>query len=274
MKTRLRNGCTLYHESHGAGEPLVLIAGTGCDHQYWRLQVAEYQKSHRVIVLDTRGAGQSTVSPDPGSYSSELLADDLAELLAALRVDAAHVAGHSLGSCIAQQLALRHPSLVRSLQLHATWAHADAWLQRAFIGTTRYPLALGDKHETFRTVSMWMLSPEYLNTRAPERVADMVVSCLIRNEHLQANEGMLGHLAADAAHDTREDLDRIGVPTLVTAGETDLLIPARYGEAVAQAIPQAQFHLFRGPRSSHAYNWELAEEFNDVTSHFLRKVIR
>src|SRR5487761_1566282 len=270
MLADLSTGVSLHYERTGSGDPVVLIAGTGCDHTYWDLQVPEYASQFEVIRLDTRGSGQSTVVSNPGSYSPAVMADDIAELLTTLGVSPAHVSGHSLGSCIAQQLALRHPHLVRSLQLHATWAFADAWLQRAFIGTTRYPLALGDLQTTFKTVSMWMLSPEYLETRQPPRVAEMVTKCLVRNPHMQANEGMLGHLNADKVHDTREQLSEISVPTLVTAGEADLLIPARYGHDVADRIPAAGFHLFCGSRSCHAYNWELAEEFTAVTLEFMK----
>jgi pimeloyl-ACP methyl ester carboxylesterase len=272
VEAQISRGITLYYEQSGAGDPLVLIAGTGCDHEYWRLQETEYAKDREVILLDTRGAGQSTVVRDPDTYTPAVMADDVAELVRHLGHDRVDVAGHSLGSCIAQQLALRHPSLVRSVQLHATWAFADAWLSRAFIGTTQYPLALGDLQMTFRTVSMWMLSPEYLATWQPPTVAEMVNRCLVRNEHMQANEGMLGHLHADKVHDTREQLAAITAPTLVTAGEADLLIPARYGKEVASLIPGARYHEFAGPRSSHAYNWELVEEFNRVTSEFLRSV--
>ena len=273
MNAELSGGVTLYYETAGSGDPIVLIAGTGCDHAYWEHQAARYTSEGReVILLDTRGSGRSTVVRDPESYTPAVLADDVAELLTTLGRDQVDVSGHSLGSCIAQELALRHPQLVRSLQLHATWAFADTWLERAFIGTTRYPLALGDLQTTFKTVSMWMLSPEYLETRQPPLVADMVERCLIRNPHMQANEGMLGHLHADDVHDTRDRLGSLSVPTLVTAGEADMLIPARYGREVADLIPGARYHLFTGPRSSHAYNWELVDEFNDVTCEFLRTV--
>ncbi len=268
----LSSGMRLYHERHGSGTPLVLIAGTGCDHVFWTLQVPAYAANHEVILLDHRGAGQSDAPEDVGTYTPAALADDVAELLDQLGVGAAHVAGHSLGSCIAQELALRHPDKVLSAQLHATWARADTWLQRAFIGTTRYPLERGDLQGTFKVVTMWMLSPVYLDTWQPQRVADMVSAAFIKNPHLSAGEGMLGHLRADSVHDTLDRLSEITVPTLVTAGECDVLIPPRYGENVAEKIPRAEFHLFLGERSSHAYPWEMEDEFNRVTAEFLDKV--
>lgn len=56
------------------------------------------------------------------------MADDAAAVLRALDVDAAHVAGFSGGRVIAQELALRHPELVRSLVLQSTWSAPDAYL--------------------------------------------------------------------------------------------------------------------------------------------------
>jgi pimeloyl-ACP methyl ester carboxylesterase len=83
---------------------------------------------------------------------------------------------------------------------------------------------------------------------------------------------MLGHLRADEVHDTLDRLAEIRVPVLVTAGEWDVLIPSRYGQEVAARIPGADFHVFPGERSSHAYPWEMEDEFNRVTSEFLERV--
>lgn len=264
----LPSGIQLYYERFGSGTPVVLIGGTGCDHAFWQLQIPVYAAEHEVIAFDNRGSGQSSVPTDVDSYSAEVMAQDLLGLLDALGIESAHLSGHSLGSCIAQHAALIDQSRVRSLQLHATWAKPDRWLSQGFIGTTRYPLALGDRQATFKAVSMWMLSPEYLETRQPARVADVVTSTFITNPHLQANEGMLGHLHADDVQDTTDRLGSITVPTLVTAGQADVLIPPRYGRVVADLIPGAQYHEFLGERSSHAYPWELESEFNSVTLDF------
>jgi pimeloyl-ACP methyl ester carboxylesterase len=265
----LDTGIHVYYERYGSGTPIVLIAGTSCDHTFWSFQVPKYASAHEVILLDNRGAGRSSVVADVSSYSPAIMAGDVVALLDVLGVDAAHIAGHSLGSCIAQELALCHPDRVLSAQLHATWARSDQWLKQAFIGTTRYPLAQGDAQFTFKTAMMWMLSPQYLETRQPQRVADMVTRSFVKNPHLQANDGMLGHLWADEVHDTADRLSAVRVPVLVTAGEADYLIPARYGRAVANLIPDARIHVFEGDRSSHALPWEMEEEFTEVTSTFL-----
>lgn len=269
---RTSEGVDIYYERDGSGdEPVVLIHGTGVDHVWWDLQAAPLLDDGRytVIRLNMRGAGRSTVLKDMSRYSMEMMAHDVIGVLDQERIDRAHFIGHSLGSCVAQEIALQFPDRVRSLQLHATWARADTWMKRAWIGTSEYSLRLGDVQQTFKTITMWAFSPEYLETWGPEHVAVQFRRTLLENPYLQANEGMLGHLAADKAHDTVARLPQIKAPTLVTAGEADYLIPPRYSEQVARLITGSRYHLFTGPRSSHAYSWEMVDEFNRMMFDFL-----
>lgn len=269
MIHQVPGGPQIHYEVSGSGTPVVLIAGTGCDDTWWALQRDVFAQHYTVITPHMRGAGRSTVYPDPESYSSEVMADDVASLLEALDLGPAHVVGHSLGSCIAQQLAIRHPNVVASAQLHATWARADEWLRSAFIATTDFALAQGNRHAAFRTVKMWVFSPHYLATRTPARVAETVAAAFINNPHLEAGPGLRGHLHADRHHDTRAALAQIDVPVLVTAGELDASFPPRYGRWVYEQLPRARWHLFTGKRAGHAFNIELAEEFNHVALDFI-----
>ena len=115
---RLSTGIDLHYESHGTGEPLVLIPGTGFAGNVWYpSQVPTLSKSLRVVTLDVRGCGRS--SAPAGVYTIEQMACDVAALLDHLGIDQAHVLGHSMGGRIGIALALAFPGRVRSLILAA-----------------------------------------------------------------------------------------------------------------------------------------------------------
>lgn len=260
----------MYFESEGDGPPLILIAGTSLGHEAWQLQIPAFSPRFRTITIDHRGSGQTDAPADPESYSVRLMAEDVAALLDALGIESAHIGGMSLGSAIAQELALNHAERVRSLQLHATWGRSDAWFRQVFADPMRHFLKTNERRLAFKFGQGLIMSPDYLNTRQPEAVARMVDRCLISNPHLATDEGFAGQLHADSTHDSLDRLGAIRVPTLITAGELDMNTPYRYGKAVHEQIAGSVFHMFRGPRSSHCAMWEMADEFNRVCLDFLK----
>lgn len=268
-RTELPTGVGLYYEVAGSGEPVLLVMGTGADHTLWEQTAAAYADRFQVVVYDQRGTGQSDHPGDPESYTTRVLADDAAALLDALGIERAHVSGLSLGSAVAQELAINYPQRLLSLQLHCTWGRTDEWLRRLFEGMA-YPLHHDDLAFFARTAFMWVMSPARLEER-PEEVAAVERAYLLENPHPPSKHGLLGHLHADRSHDTLDRLDRIAAPTLVTSGEMDWQVPTRYGRQVAERIQGSRQHVFAGPYSSHMAFVEMADEFNALTLAFLEE---
>ena len=160
----LPTGVSLYYELAGAGPPLLLIIGTGGDHSFWGEHVPAYVDGYQVITYDARGTGQSDSPPEPESYTMAVMAQDAAALLDAIGISQAHVSGISLGSTVAQELALAHPEKVASLQLHCTWGRSDEWFQR-MIDSVAYPLARGDIDTFVSADFLWVASPTFLEER-------------------------------------------------------------------------------------------------------------
>jgi len=263
---KLKNGLEIHYEEQGRGEPLLLIMGTGADHRFWSAQVPAYAERYRTIVFDSRGVGGSSVPPDPLTCSMAAMADDAAQLLDCLKIDRAHISGLSLGSTVAQELALRHPAKVKTAQLHGTWGRSDEWFIR-MIETLEEPVKHGDMKAFIRYALMWITSPTFL-AESRDAVRGMEEAFLAEPPD---PKGVLGHIHADKTHDALDRLGKIKCPVLVTAGEMDVQVPPRYGSAVAERIPGARYHLFKGSHASHLACVEMADEFNRVTLDWLSK---
>jgi pimeloyl-ACP methyl ester carboxylesterase len=105
------NGVELYHEIHGAGDPLVLLHGAfGTIESCFATLLPALAATREVIAVELQGHGHTADIDRPLSY--EQMAEDVRALLDALGTDAVDLVGYSLGGAVALQLALRHPERV------------------------------------------------------------------------------------------------------------------------------------------------------------------
>ena len=132
MPTVNANGISMYYETQGEGEPLVLIPYLAADQACYAFQVAEYAKHFACITVDPRGAG-NTDKP-AGTYTTELFAEDVAAFMQALGLGPAHVAGLSLGAATGMWLAAKYPDRVKTLSLHSAWPKSDPFLRTVVEG--------------------------------------------------------------------------------------------------------------------------------------------
>jgi pimeloyl-ACP methyl ester carboxylesterase len=258
-------GVRLNVSQTGTGEPLLLIMGTSGSLGFWEPLVAPFAQRHRVIAFDNRGLGQSERGEEPITMAS--LAADAAALLDALEIERAHVLGWSLGSAVAQELALAHPDRVAALVLYGTWGRVDGF-QRAILGALRHPWDTGDIEAALTALGL-AFSPELLNSPEFESMLEEFLPLFPQTETQIRTTAE--QWRADEEHDTLDRLPRITAPTLVIAGEQDLLTPPWQCQAVAERIPGARYELLTGPGSSHALMMERAEEFIALVLGFVQE---
>lgn len=250
-------------QEYGDGEPLLVINGTSQSLGFWTDTAQVWADSYRVITYDLRGMGGSTRGTAEMTVAS--LADDARGLLEALGIERTHVLGYSLGSAVAQELALALPERVASLVLYCTWARTDGF-QRAMMTGLAYPWRQGDLAAGLGALGV-AFSPQLLDS--PEfgaLIEELLPLFPSTPEQIQA---CAEQWDADMGHDTLDRLGSISAPTLVIAGEQDLLTPPWHGKQVADTIPGARHELFTGPGSSHALGVERAAEFVPLVAGFL-----
>ena len=116
------NGFSMHYQLHGpeSGEPLVLVHGYTGDIGDWFDQIDEFSKTHRVLVLDHRGHGDSEGPADISSYTIVQMADDVEALVDHVGFERYHLVGHSMGGGVAQEIALRRAERLLSLTLFGT----------------------------------------------------------------------------------------------------------------------------------------------------------
>jgi pimeloyl-ACP methyl ester carboxylesterase len=260
------DGFGIWVERRGQGPDVLLVAGLSDPAEVWRFQLDGLGDRYRLTAFDNRGAGRTPL-PD-GPLSVPMMADDAATLLRALEVDGAHVAGFSGGSLIAQELALRHPGLVRSLVLVSTWSRPDAFF-RSMTGfwhwlSTEAP----SERAMLEAFLLWIYTPRAHADGTVSRIIDETLAF----PYPQSAEAFQRQLEPFMTHDTLDRLGGITAPTLVLAGEVDLAAPARLGRIVAEAIPGAVFEVL--PGEAHQPFHESPDVFNARVDAFWREVGR
>jgi pimeloyl-ACP methyl ester carboxylesterase len=254
----------LWVDQRGEGPDVLLIAGLSDPAEAWEFQLDGLSDRYRVTAYDNRGAGRT---PLPESeLTVPMMAEDAAELLRALDVESAHVMGFSGGSMIAQELAIEHPELVRSLVLVGALAEPDPY----FTAMTRYWHWLADAAPSERA----MLEAFFLWVYTPRAHADGTVAQFIEEAlafpHKQSTEAFQRQLHAFRSHSTLDRLAAISAPTLVLAGGSDIAAPAHLGRAVANAIPGAQFVVM--PGEAHQPFQEVPDAFHARVEAFWESV--
>jgi pimeloyl-ACP methyl ester carboxylesterase len=219
----------------GSGTPLLLVHGFPLDHTMWRRQIDDLSGVCRVIAPDLRGFGKSGITT--GTAGMARMADDLADMLAGLKIDEPVVfCGLSMGGYVAWQFALRHRERLAKLILCDTRAVADS--PEAAAG--RLKTADRVMAEGPAVVAEAMLGKLF----APATVTDQP-DLVEETRQVMLRTAPAGIAAALRGMAERPDvsgkLAEFDLPALVICGEHDAISPPAEMRGIAEQLPQARF---------------------------------
>lgn len=232
------SGANIFYSEYFPADPqaptLILLHGNGENHTYFVKQIPAFSPHFRLVLMDTRGQGQSTGGD--GELNFSVFAADLLALMDHLQIAKAHLLGFSDGGNLALTFALAHPERVQSLILNG------ANLEPGGVKlSTQLPIVLG--YGCCR-----LLSPF---------------------SHKARQNGAVLGLMVNHPHIPPQALAVLTMPALVIVGERDM-IRDRHSQLIARSLPNAQF--VRIPGGDHFCAAKCPEVFNHAVLSFLQNL--
>jgi pimeloyl-ACP methyl ester carboxylesterase len=211
------NGIRMFYATYGHGEPVVMIHGGLANSSYWGLQIPVLARQYQVIVVDSRGQGRSTRTPEPISY--ELMASDVLALLDFLKVRRTSLIGWSDGAIIGLQIAIYHPE--RLERLFAFAGNSDPSGTKKAIGSAAFAAYGRRVEQEYKVLSP---TPDAFNSFRAD----------------------LSRMWASQPRFTARQLQGITVPTWIVDGDHDEIIKRQDTEWMASQIPGSRELILPG----------------------------
>jgi 3-oxoadipate enol-lactonase len=236
-----------------AGQPLVvLLHSLALDGSIWLTALGRLAGRAAVVTVDLRGHGQS---PPAETLSIEQMADDVARVVGDLGYDRAVVIGMSLGGCVAQATAIRHPDLVPALGLIDTTAWYGPTALDDWTGRADRAARDGMASMAGFQLDRWFTEPFIAANPA---TCERLLEVFRRNDLRSYRAACL----ALGSMDLRSRLSSIEAQTVVVVGDDDQATPVADARQLAENIDGAQLHVLAAGR--HLTGVERTDEVFDL----------
>lgn len=211
----------LHYKMWGKGEPVLLLHGAMEYWRSWKNQIPVLAKNHKVIVVDTRGHGESTFTDRELSY--DLFANDMNQFITLLGYDSINVVGFGDGAIIGMMMAIRRPGSVKRLVAIGSNLKADT--------TAVYPDVLEKVKQWDYEKMAFYLQVKFKENPNPLQLKEMAR----RMQKLLLTQPNMNY----------DDLDKVICPTLVMAGDRDLIKPM-HTQFIFENLPIGQLCIIPG----------------------------
>lgn len=253
----------LAYETHGApGRPWAILSGAlATDRRLWRGQVEALAGSHRVLIYEHPGHGESRVPEGSADWHVRDLAKDVVALMDALSIEKAAWIGLSLGGSVGMQLALDYPHRVSALAFCCARADAPGPYVQLWKNRSARVAARGMTGVAEETLQRWFATPA--DEQPPHVLA-------LARQMIEATDpaGYTGCAGALSRLDMRERLQELSLPVLFVAGGSDQAIPPQVLRELHERVPDS--HLVELAGAGHLLNLDSPAAFNECLTRFLR----
>jgi pimeloyl-ACP methyl ester carboxylesterase len=232
----------------GKGTPLVFLHGFADQKETWSLLGPRFADTHRVILVDLPGYGDSTLLPAE-EVTLEAQVGHLGRLLEALGIrEPAHLCGNSMGGALGVLMAARHPEKVASLTLLCSMGpQAEQSDLQVALDQGLNPL-VPRNHDEYRDMLSWVFA------RKPP-LPDMFWAHLAdRSVERRERHKLLFQRLWDESLTWRDKIPRLEHPILLIHGRQDRIIHWTTSRAYAQHMPNARLRILDD--AGHAPQWE------------------
>jgi len=257
MPTFISSGARLFYEDEGSGYPLVFLHGLHGSSKMIHNEIIQLKEHFRVIALDSRGHGQSDRPPH---YTMADHVQDVINLLDHLEIETGYLMGISMGSYIAQGVAIAIPDRVKKLVLIVPKSHGKTSSMQELFARHAEELEGLSFEEKFSRASKYMFHNHDAVQEAFRDLYAQQAMMTSPQEQEAANQALAGF-------DFRNDLNKITACTLVISGAYDGLNPPERGREITSRIPDATFIEFM--HSGHTPSIEEPERFIKEVTNFL-----
>jgi 3-oxoadipate enol-lactonase len=255
-------GGEIVYDVGGSGPTVVFLHGAFMDRRAWDGQMTPFAKQFRVVRYDIRPFGES--SPPDKAYKPY---DDLLRLLDHLKVDRAHLVGHSFGGTVAFDFALVYPQRVASLVMAAAGPSGlvAPEEERKLVGAIFAAVKEGDD----AIVKAWLDHPMWVAAKTRPELRTELEASIRRN---LAPFRMASPPYVPLAPPASERLSEVRVPTIAILGDRDMPSIQRAAELIAKQVPGATVKII--PGADHALPLGWADEFNAAAIGFISNARR
>ena len=244
------NGIKIYYESFGSGKPLIFLHGAMGTSQVWKPYVPILSNDFNIILPDVRGHGKTE---NPGKkIDLHLMADDIAALIDALKLDKPFLCGWSGGGDIGLDIAMRYPDYV----------------SRVIVGG----VTLRVTEAAIKTLkAMGLEGPGQINFEQAEKAIPQLTE-VWKKDHNQSPshwKELLTQVSFEMINPTlpaEDDLKQISVPTLIIRGDRDQFLPVDDAVELYRLVPNAQLAVV--PNADHFVTRTNVKLFAELVKEF------